>query len=277
MSTQAQALQLLDAAVLEAPLIPWKLQWSSVIARLRALVMHPELLHQRALNACGPAVFFRIWFARDPLGAATFGYRLLKSGAAYIGPINVVAGASLLGQDYVHLRDNANLIQAQSMPEDADWMLLSALRQSENVLPYSGEPHSLGESLAAVTLPMTVTHWLEATNLYSNVVNRTTVVSGAMASMQFLNELAPSQNVDVALFMNSGFGGEMYPAPTTHPPAEDGFRIPNHYVQLLSPVVLDGTNSWMKLSYWTWGQNHEHWTGKAKFLSNFFGGIIATV
>ena len=71
MSTQAQALALLDAAAGETPAIPWGLIWPDVIQRLRTLVISPELLHQRALNACGPAVFFRIWFARDPLGAAT--------------------------------------------------------------------------------------------------------------------------------------------------------------------------------------------------------------
>src|SRR4051794_35354925 len=108
MSTQADALALLDAATGEGPAIPWKLNWQDTIKRLRALVVEPTLLHQRALNACGPAIFFRIWFARDPLGAATFGYRLLKSGSASIGPITVVPGAALMAQDYAILRAKAD-------------------------------------------------------------------------------------------------------------------------------------------------------------------------
>lgn len=70
-STPADALIFLDGAAAENPVIPWKLDWHSVISRLRVLVLPPERLHQRWLNACGPAVFFRIWVARDPLGDAT--------------------------------------------------------------------------------------------------------------------------------------------------------------------------------------------------------------
>jgi hypothetical protein len=272
MSNQTQALALLDAAAAESPVIPWNLDWSETIARLRTLVLNPELLHQRKLEACGPAVFFRLWFGRDPLGAATFGYRLLKSGSAGIGPLTITPGTQLLQRDYAALRATANAVTIR-LPEPADWMLLSALRDSENLLiPFQGDPDSVTDNAAGVTLPLTVASWLEATNVYSMVANHTEVAGATWQSLQTLN---PSPIADVALLMYSGFL-DLYPAPSGAAAGGDWLRLPNHYIQLLSPVAVGASPGWMKLSLWTWGRNEvDKWTSQAKFISNYFGPIIA--
>lgn len=273
MSNQAQALALLNSASAEAPSIPWHMSWPDTINRLRTLVLQPEALHQRYLNACGPAAFFRIWFARDPLGAASFGYRMLKSGSAEIGPITVAPRPALIGQDYATLRANANAVSANSMPETADWMLLSALRDSENVLiPYLGQPHTLQDKVAGITLPSTLASWLRSTNVYSTVVDNTILAGGTWQSLQALN---PSAIADVALLVNAGFM-DLYPAPAGIPAPADWLRIPDHYIQLLSPVAVGAAAGWFKFSLWTWGQNQfDKWTSEAKFISNYFGPIIA--
>jgi hypothetical protein len=273
MSTQADALALLDVAAGENPAIPWKLNWQDALRRLRTLVMHPDRLHQRALNACGPAAFFRIWFSRDPLGAATFGYRLLKSGSASIGPVTVRPGAALLAQDYATLRASANAVAPSSMPEDADWMLMSALRDSENhLIDYLGQPNTVQDRFAGMTLPSTLATWLQGTNVYSTVVNNTTVLSNTWESLQALN---PTPIADVALLMNAGFM-DLHPAPSGTPSSADWLRIPDHYVQLLKPVAVGASAGWIKLSLWTWGRDEiDKWTSEAKFLSNYFGPVIA--
>ena len=275
MSTQADAILLLQQAAQEDPVIPWKLDWHSVIARLRELVMHPDRLHQRGLNACGPAVFFRIWFARDPLGAATFGYRLAKSGAAFFGPVNVNPCAALLATDYAAVRASVDNPPTRSMPDEADWMLLSALRDSENTLiDYLGQPHTVQDQLAGMTLPSTIAGWLQATNVYSVVTNSTTVFTDTWESLQ---SRFPSPTTDIALLVNSGFM-DLFPAPAGVPAAADWFRVPNHYVQLLSPVTQGADAGWIKLSTWTWGRNEiDKWTSQAKFLSNYFGPVTAYV
>lgn len=267
--TQAQALALLDAAALEAPVIAWNLDWPTTVARLRTLVVHPEMLHQKGLNACGPAVFFRMWLARDPLGAATFGYRMLKSGSADIGPITVTPRGGLLGQSYANLRNTFG----NKLPETADWMLLSALRDSENLLvPYSGEPGTLQDMAGGITLPSTLRWWLESTNIYSSVVDRTSLFTSDWQSLQALN---PSPIADVALLMNAAFM-DLYPAPAGNPAGADYFHIPDHYIELLGPVAVGAAAGWFKLSLWTWGQNQtDKWVSEAKFLSNYFGPIIA--
>ena len=274
MSTQDDALALLHSAAGEEPDIPWKLDWQSTISRLQSLVLDPNLVDQKGLNACGPAVFFRIWFDRDPLGAATFTYRLLKSGTADIGPITVTPSAALLAQDYSSVRDTANAVSPNTMPEGAEWMLLSGLRDSENLLvDYLGEPNTISDKLAGMTLPSTVATWLQSTNAYSTVVNDTTVFSDTWESLQALN---PSPNADFALLVHSQFMSALYPAPTGDPAPADSFVIPQHFVMMLDPVGVGATPGWIDIGLWTWGRAQRHtWTSEAKFLSNYFGPIIA--
>jgi hypothetical protein len=78
---------------------------------------NPVLLNQRGLNTCGPAVFFRIWFARDPVAAADFACSLLMTGSATIGSLKVTAGWKLLGQRYAILRSVTNAAHPNSTPE----------------------------------------------------------------------------------------------------------------------------------------------------------------
>ncbi|MGY3319582.1 hypothetical protein [Arthrobacter sp. TE12232] len=269
MSTQADALMLLDAAAQESPSIPWKLDWHSTISRIRTLIMQPELIRQCGLNVCGPAVFFRIWFARDPLGSATFAYRLLKSGGADLGPRSIVPGAALLAQDYATLRATFG---SNLTPEAADWMLMSALRDSENLfIDYIGEPGTLRDMAAGITVPATLIDWLQATNVYSSVeVNPT-------GSKDVLRALTPTANVDVALLVNSGFD-DLFPTPNGEPLGVNLLAYPNHYVQLLEPVTVDSPPGWIKLSEWSWGRSYTGmWASEAKFLSEFYGAVSAYV
>lgn len=276
MSTPADALMLLDAAAHESPVIPWKLDWHSVLNRLRVLALHPDRLNQRGLNACGPAVFFRMWFAQDPLGAAEFGYRLAKSGTAFFGPIIITPSASLLAQDYAAVRARVDNPPTRTMPEDADWMLMSALRDSENTfVSYVGDPQSIGDRIRGATLPSTIASWLQATNLYSVVTNDTTVFPDSWNSLQ---TRGPSPDRDIALMVNSGFMSDLWPSPAGAPAAADFLSIPNHFVQLLSPVAEGNDAGWIKLSSWSWGRNDvDKWTSKAKFLSNYFGTVTGYV
>ena len=274
MSNLTQALELLDSAASESPSIPWLLDWAETIMGLRTLVVHPEGLHQRELEACGPAAFFRLWFSRDPLGAATFGYRLLKSGSANIGPLTISPGAQLLQRNYAALRTTANAVTTR-LPGPEEWMLLSALRDSENILiPFHGDPDSPLDHAAGVTLPSTIMSWLEATNIYSMVTNHTDVAGATWESLQALN---PSPIADVLLLMYSGFY-VLYPTPSGAAAGADWLRWPNHYIQLISPVAVGASPGWMKLSLWTWGRNEvDKWTSQDKFISNYFGPIIAYI
>lgn len=256
--------------------IAWQLDRAATLLRLRALIGNPNLVHQHALNACGPAVFFRIWLARDPVAAARFACALLRHGSAQIGSLIVTAGWKLLGQNYGLLRAATDAAQADSTPEPADWMLLSALRDSENILfDYLGEPNTIGDRAAGVTLPGTLAGWLSATGLYSGIADQTSILLPTDPKSLF--SLIPTSNMDVVIFLNHNAVAPLIgPIPTGPAPAASFLSVPDHYVLMTGPFGQWTDPSWTKIDCWTWGSIHAGWQGTALFSSNYFGELVAT-
>lgn len=275
MSDVNTALAHVNAFEATAPQVAWQLDCGAVLARLRQLLQNPTLLNQRGLNACAPAVFFRIWLARDPVAAADFACKLLRDGSAQIGSLTVAAGWKLLQQNYAALRAATDAAHPNATPEPADWMLLSGLRDSENIwFDYTGEPFSLTDAAAGLTLPSTLASWLSATNLYSSVQNNTNLI--ASGDLPTLLSLIPTSNVDIVLFINAAAIFGLQPAPTGAAPGGNFFVAPNHFVLLTAPFVQGNDPAWMDVEVWSWGDRYAGWQGTARFITNYFGLITAT-
>jgi len=260
--------------------IAWNLDRGSALARLREILNRPELLHQRGLNACGPAVFFRVWLARDPAAVAVFACNLLKFGSANIGSLVVAAGHSLLNQNYSQIRASFDANAGhQVTPESADWMLLSALRDSENIfLDYLGEPSTVGDMAAGVTLPSTVQGWLASTNVYSLVVNETNLVFAA--DKNHLLGLMPTANLDVVLMVNSAAASGIAVSPISpgwSPPPGAAFSIPNHYISMTGRFSESSDRLWVHMNFWSWGENQAGWQGSDLLFSDYFGTVTASI
>jgi hypothetical protein len=219
--------------------VAWHLDRAGTLARLRALLRRPELSNQRSLNACGPAAFFRVWFARGLVSAADFSCNLLRNGSAAIGSLVVAASTKLRSQDYPALRAATDGAHPHATPETADWMRLSALRDSENIFfDYLGEPFTAGDSVAGIPLPSTLAGWLSATGLYSTystVENDTTLVFSG--DQQKFRQLIPTSNADVVLMVNAAAIYDLTQPPFIGPPpGGGGFSVPNDYIVMTGPL-----------------------------------------
>jgi len=281
MSTILQALQHVDAIETGSlPQVAWKVDRTSVLARIRALIRQPELISQKGLNCCGPAVFFRVWFARDPLAAARFACDVLTFGRAPIGPIAVQPGSQLLNKDYSVVASSYPNIT----PPDADWMLLAALRDSENLIPYIGEPSTVYDMAAGLTLPSTVKSWLDATSLYTAVSDQTNLVTSGSRSQ--LLAMIPTSEI-ILLVSSSIFDNRIESGtdPTQVPAGASLFTIPNHYVLLTAPISVSTNGAWFNVELWSWGvANYGRsqfspptariWIGADDFVSKYFGALI---
>ena len=168
MSDVDSALAVVDAFEAEPNQnVAWQLDRYWTLQRLRTLLRNPELIDQRGLNACAPAVFFRVWLERAPVAAANFGCALLRDGSASIGSLNVAPGWKLLGQNYANLKAATDAAHPNATPENADWMLLSALRDSENLwFDYVGEPFTTGNAVAGLGVCQHPRQLAERRNLY---------------------------------------------------------------------------------------------------------------
>ncbi len=278
MSDIASSLALIDAFEVSGPaFVRWHLDRREVVRRLRQLVRVPDLLNQRGLNACAPAAFFRTWFARDPESAVTFTLDLLVNGHASIGSLFIQPGSGLLGQDYARLRATTDAAHPNATPESTDWMLLSALRDSENAfVHYLGEPYTATDALAGLTMPSTLAGWLNATNLYSSVANQTNLV--VSSDLGPLLSMIPTSNVDILLFINARAVYDLeVQEPGTQAPPEISFSIPDHFVAMTAPFAQADTTNWLKVDVWTWGGITSGWQRTPRWTNNYFGTIVATV
>jgi hypothetical protein len=236
-----------------------------VAQRLLQIVDNPDLIDQAQLNACGPAVFLREWGCRDPVGLAQFAIDLFNNGQASIGSHLIKPGGDLIGQDYYKLVTQFGSKKIR-MPKSADWMMMSSLRDGENVaLDFEGTPD---DDVSAITMPSTVTTWLQSTGSYSNVQDDTNVwftkgVDHAVA-------LQPNKNNDVIMFINTKLLGD----------TEINFPLtltPNHYIALKGPVTKIGSNQdQVSFKYWSWGQDGQINLPISDFEKYYYGAITAT-
>lgn len=148
-----------------------KLDRAATADRLIELVNDPDKVNQGAIGVCGPAVFFNVWIEADPLAFVKYAVELYEKGRAKIGSLDVKAGADLRAQDYAKLRPKLN----PDVPP-ADWMVMSALRDSENgFFDFEGTPQ---EDFSGGTSGGEVASWLRATGLFSRVSDDTAPILG---------------------------------------------------------------------------------------------------
>jgi hypothetical protein len=259
-STPAAAQTEVSAFAARTAATRWKLSRAAVATRLKDLVANPNLVDQGSLNLCGPAAFFHLWFSRDPLAAVTYAASLFETGQGMIGSLKVKPDDDLVLQDYAVVARRMNPVTPP-----ADWMCLSALRDSENaVLDFEGTPE---EDAAGITTPGELADWMRATGVYKSVTDEgnwvfTKGVAHALA-------LSPAPNRDILMLINANIISGA--AAGRKKKMVDSF--PNHFVKLLSPVTTTAAGK-IAFDYWTWGNPPAHVeVDRAKFDDNYYGSI----
>ncbi len=291
-SNVAEAQQLIQSFLGRSATGAWpSLDRQMVGNRLRQLVANPRLFQQGGLNLCGPATFFCMWTARDPVGFAHFAIRLFEEGRASIGSLDVVPSSELLQNDYMKM-----LTRMQKNPApQADWMTLGAIRNNNDALfVWTGDPT---QELSGLTRPEELSVWLDATGIYSHVSNEANWATSA--GWLHASDLLHYGGQDIALLLNTNalIGGTARslrnwndPKNAPEPIAldnpvtlDDRFLInqfPNHYVMLLnSPITnydpADSDKGTVWLSLWSWGQSLSFEVSFHAFVDNYYGAIIA--
>lgn len=247
---------------------PWRTDREAVARRLRTLVARPDLLQQRRLNLCGPAAFLRAWAKHDPAAFARFASTLYDTGRAQIGDLAIAPGP-LADTDHASLADR----HGRGIPEPADWMLLGALRASENRLTtFRGRPE---DALSAMTFPSELVRWLRATGLYADITDRTTpLVPSSLAAALVL---APSPTTDVFVLVNLHVLRELRQPSGRRRAASFLLRaFPDHWAALVAPITPLPDDR-LALRLWSWGTILEGDVPRETFRANWYGAIVATI
>ncbi|MBU1172329.1 MAG: helix-hairpin-helix domain-containing protein [Proteobacteria bacterium] len=229
---------------------------SDVADGLITLINDPDKVNQGSIGVCGPAVFFNIWIEADPVSFARYGIAIYENGEAAIGTLTVKAGSDLRAQDYKVLAGKMNPV----VPP-ADWMVMSALRDSENgFFDFEGTPQ---EDFSGGTTGGEVASWFRATGLFSNITDDTPPNLKTI-DLDHAKKLNPTANRKIVMNIDTNM---------IRPAKQKGKG--KHFIALRSKVT-ELPNGDIDFSYWTWGSPPESVTQpltKARFEDTYLGAI----
>jgi hypothetical protein len=203
-----------------------KLDSTTVLTRINDLKNNANLFDQGAVGLCTAAAFFHHVIQKHPTEFESFAKALYGAGIGFLGKLKCNPGSDLRNTDYAALA-----AKFPGMPPQADWMLMSSVRDSENwILDYEGAPD---ESTALATSASELSDWYTKTGFYSSVV-----YSGdtSLAKIKAIQKTATNH---VALWISIPL---LQPGTATH------------MITLESPLEIDEANDKAKFDYWTWGQ-----------------------
>jgi Putative peptidoglycan binding domain len=153
---------------------------SKVADGIARLITSADLAEQGGNGQCTAAAFVNVWAQDAPDAYAAFATTLYDTAAATIAPNQGAAGVritpsiALLGGDYGAI---AERMRARDfpVPSQADWMVMSALRDSSNsVVDFTGDPddffsHHLGDGGDVDGSDLET--WMRSTGLFTSVSN----------------------------------------------------------------------------------------------------------
>jgi hypothetical protein len=247
-----------DAGTSYATSTAWpKLDRVKVLDRLKELHDDPNRFDQGPLGLCTAAAFYHHIIQRKALEFYAFGKSLYVDGIGFLGDLKVAPGDDVRRADYTALFKGK-----ASAPPQADWMLMSALRDSQNVLfDFEG---AADESTAMITSARELSGWYERTGFYSDVSYTSQFFVGLLdASLSDIKAIKKTATNHVALWIDIRLIHDQ--------------RGGSHMMTLESPLVIDEANNRVTCDYWTWGQPVKSLAATLdSWEKYYYGAITAT-
>ena len=188
-----------------------------------------------------------------PLNFTRYAIAMYETGEARIGTLEVTAGSDLRAQSYRGLIPVMNPV----VPP-ADWMVMSALRDSENTFfDFEGTPQ---EDYSGGTSAGEVASWLRATRLFSSVTRDDD------DDFEHAKNLNPTANRMVILFIDTNM--------------IEATRVKGkgkHFICLRSRITK-ATSGDISFRFWTWGRPAEQVEAgltEARFDNDYIEAIVA--
>ena len=226
-------------------------------------INNPDGAQQGGNGLCTTAAFINVWAQDAPDAYATFATALFDNGAANLAPnqagggLRITASNALLQADYGAIATRM-MAKGFPVPSQADWMVMSALRDSTNLfVRFTGDPddwvsHNLGDGASPLG---DLDSWLRNAGAWVSVVDLSNVL--LTASLDEAKRLEPIRsrcllNIDVGMLVND---------------------TGRHTVVLRSPITETG--GFVTLKVWSWAGLRDVNITKQKFEDTYFGANVA--
>ncbi|BBH18671.1 hypothetical protein Back11_00160 [Paenibacillus baekrokdamisoli] len=242
-----------DASPSSSPLTTrkaWpKLDSSTVLTRINDLKGNANLFDQGKVGLCTAAAFYHHVIQKNATEFELFAKALYGGGIGFLGKLKVNPGSDLRNTDY-----SALAAEFPGMPRQAEWMLMSSVRDSENwFFDYEGAPD---ESTSIKTSAIELSEWYTKTGFYSGV---TYSDDTSLAKIKAIQKTATNH---IALYIRIPL---LQPGTSTH------------IITLEGPITIDEPNDKVTFDYWTWGQPIRTLnTTLTALKANYLGVITAT-
>lgn len=225
-----------------------KLDAVTVLQRIEELAGDANKFQQGALGLCTAAAFYHHVLQRKAADCRSFANALYGAGVGFLGNLKVAPDTDLRNVDYAALA-----AATPSMPPQADWMLMSSLRDSENwFFDFEGAPD---ESVAIKTSAKELSGWYRDTGFY------TAVMFSDSTGIPAIKAIEKSPTKHIALWIEASLLGAKG----------------THMITLESPMTVDEVADKISFDYWTWGQPVKTLSTKlSTFRDAYLGVITAT-
>jgi hypothetical protein len=201
---------------------------TTVLSRINDLQNDANLFNQGIFELCTAGAFFHHIIQKNPTEFARFAKELFGAGISFLGKFKVAPGSDLRNADY-----SALVTKFTTFPPQADWMLMSSVRDSANwFFDFEGSPD---EETAIETTAKELSEWYRNTGFYSDVTIETDLDATKIKS------IVKTNNNQVALWIQVS----LLPGNT---------RKDAHIITVEGPITIDETNDKVSFKYWTWAQ-----------------------
>lgn len=255
---------------------------ATVAERLRTLIAPAQKgdagtgyrsLNQGGLNLCGPAALLVMATGRDPVAVARYAADLFDNGSASLGNMTVSASDELRNADFTEMSGRGTI------NSQAEWMMLSAIRNSTEAFwqpEWTGDPD---QELAGMTRPEELANWMRQTGIWSRVTDNGRWASNPGVPDATSIELA--QGLDFAMLIHANLIKESTVKDGDRAPKEHSWSIdqyfPDHWVLLLSGVTPQVSDNSLDFTIWTWGGRLRLNAPQRVFIDNYFGTVSASL
>lgn len=256
-----------DTILLKAKaLFPASTAWPNldseqVLPRLQKLYQSPYLFQQGNIGLCTVAAFLYHMFSLKPVETTQFAQDLYVQGHGKLGKLDVHPGVDLLNADYQSIFLNKAL---QFLPDQADWMVMCSLRDSENWwIDFEGEPSDFNPAVRTSTGELS--GWYTKTGFFTTVQYDSYYIIDPSADA--LQALVKTDKNVIGLWiktkmLRSQWGIEFSILPSTH------------IVAVTSTPVVNKTLNTIEFEYWTWGHIPMLLKEELDFVRDCIHGII---
>ncbi|MBD2483753.1 hypothetical protein [Planktothrix sp. FACHB-1365] len=205
-----------------------------IIAEIRSRLLNPFNINQGSQPFCGPAAIIFELARKHPAAYIQLCRNLFQIGGFHTHTNRWIPSPVYLQQSQVNVKIS-----------QVDWMVLSTLRESENLI-FSVDPNApqLLRNLAGITKPWEIGGWTQEILGYQTIHYHYAYLFGDLEAIQKANQIVKSGGVAFGLINDFGLL-------LNKPPV---FSYPSHWVALLDQLNIDYNRNMIEFNLFTWGQ-----------------------